>query len=88
MFLPSENATLKPGQVLKFVTGTNVIPPLGLPMKITVQFVHGCRADCQCRPSASTCALQLRLPVHIQDSSVIIDMLSKAVVEGAGLDQV
>ena len=79
---------MKPGQVLKFVTGTNVIPPLGLPMKITVQFVHGCRADCQCRPSASTCALQLRLPVHIQDSSVIIDMLSKAVVEGAGLDQV
>ena len=88
MFLPLENATLKPGQLLKFVTGTNVIPPLGLPMKITVQFVHGCRADCQCRPSAATCALQLRLPVHIRDSSVMIDMLSKAVVEGAGLDQV
>ena len=87
MFLPSENATLKPGQVLKFVTGTNVIPPLGLPMKITVQFVHGCGADCQCRLSASTCAKQLRLPVHIQDNTVMIDMLSKAVVEGAGLDQ-
>ena len=38
--------------------------------------------------SASTWALQLRLPVHIQDSSIMIDMLSKAIVEGADLDQV
>lgn len=87
MFL-LENATLKPGQLLKFVTGTEVIPPLGLPRKMTLAFVHGCQAGCQCRPTASTCALQLRLPVHYTGNDEMVDILTKATIEGAGLDLV
>lgn len=83
-----ENAKLKPEQVLKFVTGTEVIPPLGLPTKMKLQFVHGCQAGCRCRPSASTCALQLRLPVHYTESGQMVDALSNAIIEGAGLDLV
>ena len=70
------------------MTGTEITPPLGLPETTTLYFVHRCIRGCQCRPSASTCALQLRLPVDIKSSDYMMDMLRKSIVEEAGLDLV
>ncbi|XP_031565225.1 G2/M phase-specific E3 ubiquitin-protein ligase-like [Actinia tenebrosa] len=52
--------------VLKFITGCTQVPPLGFSKKIAITFVHGCESGCKCRPTASTCALELRLPIHIK----------------------
>eukprot|EP00794_Sanderia_malayensis_P001483 gene1483-1640_t len=45
--------------VMKFITGCTQLPALGFPNKITVTFRHGCRDGCKCRPTSSTCDLEL-----------------------------
>ncbi|XP_031572500.1 uncharacterized protein LOC116306564 [Actinia tenebrosa] len=52
--------------VLKFITGCSQVPPLGFSKKISVSFIGDCTPGCQCRPTASTCSLHLRLPTHLQ----------------------
>ena len=49
---------------LKWAVGSSTIPPLGLPKKLSIQFLHGCVVGCRCRPTTSTCALKITLPVH------------------------
>ena len=44
---------------LKWAVGSSTIPPLGLSKKLSIQFLHGCVAGCQCRPTTSTCALKI-----------------------------
>ena len=49
-----------------FITGVRVVPPSGIPKKITVSFVHECPTGCQCKLTVSTCALKLSSHSHHQ----------------------
>ncbi|KAJ7354872.1 hypothetical protein OS493_029427 [Desmophyllum pertusum] len=69
---------------LKWLTGTRSMPPLGFPKKFAVRFVHGCMAGCQCRPSASTCDLVLKLPVHIISEDDMKVMITSALKDSIG----
>lgn len=42
-----ENGSVTVGQMLKFISGLEQVPPLGLPNKITVKFKYFCSADQQ-----------------------------------------
>ena len=52
--------------IVIFITGARVVPPLGIPKKITVSFIHECPTGCRCKLTVSTCALKLLLPSHYQ----------------------
>ena len=62
------NASLRLENVLQFMTGSPSIPPLRFDKNITMKFKHCIDNKCQCRPAASTCALDLTLPVHFSSS--------------------
>ena len=47
------------------MTGASSIPVLGFGGTLTMEFVHGCPNLCKCYPTASTCDLILRIPVHL-----------------------
>eukprot|EP00112_Aurelia_sp_Birch-Aquarium-sp1_P006350 Seg1702.9 transcript_id=Seg1702.9/GoldUCD/mRNA.D3Y31 product="G2/M phase-specific E3 ubiquitin-protein ligase" protein_id=Seg1702.9/GoldUCD/D3Y31 len=66
------------------ITGLKSVPPLGMAQCITVAFKHGCEPGCACRPTASTCALTLFLPVHIQSVQDVCEKIKSAVTEGRG----
>ena len=53
------------GKTLKWAVGATTIPPLGLPKKISRQFLHGCTPRCNCRPTTSTCDLRITIPTHL-----------------------
>lgn len=73
---------------LKFVTGTNQMPPLGLPKKISVSFLHGCPPSCKCRPTASTCSLTFTLPIHADSAADKQELLISALTECYGFGNV
>ena len=52
--------------IAMFITGVRVVPPLGIPKKITVSFIHECPTGCRCKLTVSTCAFKLLLPSHYQ----------------------
>ena len=64
------------------------MPPLGLPSTVTVTFLHDCRTGCRFQPTASTCGLQLTLPVHIQSFEDMESMIKSAIIEGKGFGNV
>ena len=72
-------------KLLKFITGTNSIPPLGLPKEIIVKFKHGCLAECKCRATTSTCDLSITFPVHYSGAEEFKKYLDSALEEGIGL---
>ena len=62
--------SVKAAQLLKFVTGSEKIPLVGLPSAIRVLFKCVCRVGsngnhCRCLLVGSTCAIFIKLPVHI-----------------------
>ena len=80
-------------QLLMFITGTNQIPPVGFENKISVKFKHDCDAvssntKCKCRPTTSTCALQLIIPIHIDSSEECIELFIDAIKNGQGFGKV
>lgn len=70
--------------LVKWMTGSSQIPPLGFPKKFTVEFVHGCLQGCCCRPTASTCDITIKLPVHIDNEKTMEDMIASAVQDSYG----
>ena len=69
--------------LLKWTVGVPSVPPLGLPKKITVQFLEGCVLGCHRRPTTSTCDLILTIPLHINTDQEMMNMMS-AVQESEG----
>ena len=51
-------------EINQFVTGSPAVPVIGFEEKLQLTFVHGCVSNCKCFPTASTCNLVLRIPVH------------------------
>ena len=70
--------------VLQFITGARSIPPLGFPRNITVKFKHGCKEECKCRPTSSTCDLSITLPIHYSNSYAFNEIMKSALIEGVG----
>ena len=71
-------------QLLQWLTGSDSIPPLGLPKKISISFVHGCPQGCQCRPTASTCDLLMKIPVHMKSEEDMKVLIMSAVKDSYG----
>lgn len=69
---------------IKWLTGSYNIPPLGFPKRFSVKFVHGCPPGCACRPTASTCDITIKLPVHINNENTMNEMIASAVEESYG----
>ena len=72
------------GALFMFITGTKTMPPLGLLEKISITFVHSCEQACQCRPTTSTCAMEVRLPVHIQTKEQMQELTCSAIKDCKG----
>ena len=51
-------------EILQFITGSSAAPVIGFDEKLQLTFVHGCVVNCKCFPTASTCDILLRIPVH------------------------
>ena len=88
MFSFLADVGLTVGDIFKFITGSKSLPPLGLPNKLTILFKHDCLKDCRCRPTASTCALSMTIPVHIKTDEGMLEMILSAVKEGLGFGNV
>ncbi|XP_028400112.1 uncharacterized protein LOC114523408 [Dendronephthya gigantea] len=79
-----EAPDLKLKDVLKFITGCESIPPIGFPCSLNVHFRHDCPSGCKCRPTASTCALVIILPIHSCSSQELGDLLISALCDCCG----
>ena len=55
---------IEQSEIMQFVTGSPAVPVIGFEEKLQLTFVHGCVSNCKCFPTASTCNLVLRIPVH------------------------
>ncbi|XP_066920038.1 uncharacterized protein [Clytia hemisphaerica] len=84
-------STLIPAPILmKFLTGCETIPPVGLPAdKMKIYFKHDCGLSpngtaCACLPTVSTCALYVKIPVHIQTEEQMMESFVSAMKKGSG----
>ena len=84
----SEAPDMKLKHVLKFMTGSDQIPPLGFPSLIKIHFLQGCNPGRKCRPTSSTCFLTLSLPVHTCNSDELGELLISAVNDCCGFVEV
>ncbi len=78
-------------ELLKWITGASTIPPLGLPRKIQITFLHGCNSACKCRPTVSTCQLlrvKVHLPVHVTDDEEMLLLMTSALKDCVGFGHI
>lgn len=73
---------------LKWAVGASTIPPLGLPKKISIQFLHGCAPGCRCRPTTSTCSLTITIPTHLDNEDDMKSIMASAVADSQGFQLV
>lgn len=75
-------------RLMKFMTGSPSVPPLGLPRNIRVLFVHACPADCHCKPYVSTCDLCINVAVHYDTKAKMLAALTDSIGMSRGFDDV
>ena len=73
---------------LQWCSGSREIPPLGFPKKFRIAFIHGCVEKCRCRPSASTCDLLVKLPVHIASEDDMEELIVSAIGDSDGFGKI
>lgn len=61
LLLAEEPFTISLEDILMFATGADKIPPLGFPIKPSLDFIYD---KARKYPEANTCALILRLPIN------------------------
>ena len=83
-----DSAPFNLSDVMLFLSGSARIPPLGLAQNIKVIFKHDCDVSCQCKPRASTCSLNLFLPIHYDSEEKMIDAWYQAIKCSVGFDNV
>ena len=81
----SSNDPITPAQILAFVTGATTIPPMGFPQPITVKFIDDRTKKL---PTASTCALKLRLPLSLSNYADFKKWMDMALLNTVGFGQV
>ena len=69
---------------MKYLTGSEKIPALGLPPQITVTFKHDCRNSYKCFPIVSTSSLTLDIPARIRDEETMLEVFERALKEDVG----
>ena len=74
-----ETRTLALEDILVFATGANRVPPMGFPKKVTVQFDKS-----SIFPTASTCALEMYLPIQWATYEEFKGGMIEGIVSGAG----
>lgn len=73
---------------IKWMTGSKTIPPFGSPKKFTINFTHGCKEGCRCRPTVSTCDIALKLPVHINSEEEMIFLIKSTLKDCQGFGKI
>ena len=68
--------------ILQFITGAAAIPVMGFSEKLQLSFVHGCHPNCKCFPTASTCELLLRVPIHLSTLEEMMTSFHMALKDG------
>ena len=76
-----ENGSIAVIQMLKFISGLEQVPPLGLPDTITIKFKYFWNANCQCWPTASTCNPSITCPLHDDTYDAFCQSMSFALVK-------
>ena len=76
-------------KLMMFLTGSEVIPPLGAPSVVKVSFKHDCTKsseglECACFPVVSTCSYTLVLPMHIKNDDEMKDKFLLAITKDFG----
>lgn len=79
-----ENDSATVSHMLKFISGLEQVPPLGLPNKITVKLKYFCSANCPCWPTASTCGPSITFPLHYDTYDPFCESMSSALIESCG----
>ena len=63
---------------MRFLTGSERIPPTGLLSRYKVFFKHDCPGNCKCFPTVSTCGYVISLPVHVDNYEEFFKMIEVA----------
>ena len=74
-----------PTQILAFVTGAFKIPPMGFPTRPTITFITD---KSLFLPTASTCALSLKLPLSLVSYESFKENMTMAILNTIGFGQV
>ena len=67
---------------MKFLTGSETIPPHLFPERIPINFKHGCETNCKCYLTVSTRAVSISVPVHINNDKE----MKRTFIEALSLD--
>ena len=73
---------------MKFLVGTDTALPLGLPSPISVNFIHTCSPNCNCKLKVSTCTLTISLPVHYKNIGTMTQAVEDSVLLSHGFDNI
>ena len=83
-YIFSDGSSVQLKDFVKWLTGSCEVPPLGFPKMFGISFIHGCPQGCACRPTASTCDLVIKIPVHINSEGKMNEMIQSAIAESDG----
>ena len=68
-----ENCYPSFNKLMKYLTGSGTIPPLGLLTHFKINFLHMSRDSCKCLPKVSIFAMVVTIPVHFATLSDMKD---------------
>ena len=74
--------------MMKFLTASESITPLGSPFKFKVYFKSNCREGFTCYPTVSTCNYYVTVPLHIADGDAMFNIFSVAINGEIGFGRV
>lgn len=84
-FCAEKPGNISPGEVLAFVTGCPVIPPMGYPRPLKITFITD---KTRKFPTANTCGPHLNLPLALVDYSEFKEKLDFSFSNTVGFGQV
>ena len=74
--------------MMKFLTASERIAPLGSPSKFKVCFKKDCGESCTCYPTVSTSNYHVTVSLHVADDDAMLNIFSVAINGEIGFDRV
>ena len=74
--------------MMKFLTASESITPLGSPSNFKVYFKNDCGEGYTCYPTVSTCNYHVTVPLHIADDDAMLNIFSVAINGEIGFGRV
>ena len=74
-----ETSNLSAKCMMKFLTASENITPLGSPSKFKVYFKNDCGEGCTCYPTVTMCNYHVTLPLHMADDDAMLNIFSIAI---------